>query len=177
MTTKEAQAYPYQQDVIEFVTISVQTCLLLEHVLEQEKTDFTEKLLHYLPLLYLKTRVLGKPFETNEGFIAQRVTEEDYNYIAEGVKQLLGEDDAYLEVFMEDMRYSDRPITAYISENLADIYQELKNMAFNYQQENINVMTEAVQSCLIAFYEHCGQKVLNCMRALHGMKETMQTNV
>ena len=45
------------------------------------------------------------------------------------MKNLLGSDDAYLEVFLDDMRYNDEPITAFISEHLADIYQELKDMA------------------------------------------------
>lgn len=170
MTTDKEQ-YPYRQDVIDFVMVAVETCLLLEHVAEQEKKDFVEKLLHYLPLLYLKTRLLARPEELPEGFAQTCVTEDDYDFVREGVKQLLEQDDAYLEVFVEDMRYSDTPITAFISENVADIYQELKNMAFNYQQGNPILMADAVETCLEAFYEHWGQKLLNCLRALHAIEE------
>ena len=160
---------PYQKDVIDFVTVSVQTCLLLEHVAELEKDDFVEKLLIYLPLLYVKTRALGKAETNSEGSNPTCVTEEDYNFISEGVRQIMGDDDAYLEVFMQDMQYSDRPITAFLSENIADIYQELKNMAFNYQQENTAVMLEAVNTCIETFYEYWGQKLLNALRALHNI--------
>lgn len=169
------QHYPYRQDVIEFVTIAVETCLLLEHVSEQEKQPFVEKLLAYLPLLYLKTRcLLPLPEEQTDGYLQRVVAEDDYNYIAEGVKLLLGSDDAYLEVFEQDMRYSDKPITAFISENLADIYQELKDMAFNYGQQEESVMNDAVRSCLESFREHWGQKLLNCLRALHSLSLSLE---
>ncbi len=161
--------YVYQQDVIEFVTVAAQTCLFLEHTSELERADFLTKVTKLLPLLYLKTTMLTQPEPELEGFTEQFVTEEDYNYVRSGVQNLLGTDDAYLEVFMDDMRYSDEPITAFISENLADIYQELKDMAANYQTANEEVMNDALLACLEAFREHWGQKLLNVLRALHAL--------
>ncbi|MBR1928645.1 MAG: DUF5063 domain-containing protein [Paludibacteraceae bacterium] len=161
--------YVYEQEVIDFVTIAVQTCLLLEHTAEQEKHEFVEKLLNYLPLLYLKTRLLKMPEQMLDGYPQTFVEEDDYVFIEQGVKQLLGTDDAYLEVFMEDMKFSDEPITAFISENLADIYQELKDMAFNYQQQQEAVMNDAVLACLESFREHWSQKLLNVLRALNAL--------
>ena len=40
----------------------------------------------------------------------------------------MAEEDIYLEVFLEDMKYSDTPISASVSENLADLYQEFFNL-------------------------------------------------
>lgn len=168
--------YVYSQEVIDFVTISAQTCLLLEHVEEQEKHDFVERLLQYLPLLYVKTRALTAPEQQLDGFAEQYVTEEDYNYVCQSIKQLLAQDDVYLEVFMEDMRYSQEPISAFISENLADIYQEIKDMAGNYQTQNELVMNDAVLACIDSFHQHWGQKLLNVMRALHYLAETDEWN-
>ena len=39
----------------------------------------------------------------------------------------MGEKDDYLEVFNDDIEYSDQPITEFVSENLADKYQDIKN--------------------------------------------------
>ncbi len=164
--------YVYSQEVIEFVTVAAQTCLLLEHSAEQDKTDFVERLLQYLPMLYIKARSLNQPEQVLDGYPQQFVTEEDYNYIAEGVKQMLGTDDVYLEVFVEDMRFSDEPVSAFISENLADIYQELKDLAANYQQQQEDVMNDALAACIEAFHQHWGQKLLNAMRALHNLAES-----
>ena len=164
--------YVYRQDVIDFVTVAVQTCLLLEHVEEQEKRDFAERLLQMLPMLYVKTRSLRIPEQELDGYPQHFVSEEDYNYVSESVKQMLGTDDVYLEVFVEDMRYSQEPISAFISENLADIYQELKDMAGNYQTEDEQVMSDGVLACIEGFHEHWGQKLLNVLRALHSLTES-----
>ncbi len=165
----EAKLFVYQDATIEFVTVAAQTCLFLEHTAETNRHEFIAKILCLLPLLYLKTRLLNEPESLLDGEPQHFVQEEDYNYIQSGVKNLLGTDDAYLEVFLNDIQYSDEPITAYISENLADIYQELKDMAAAFQTGQEEVMNDAVLACLVAFREHWGQKLLNAMRALHAL--------
>ena len=161
--------YGYQDATIEFMTVAAQVCLFLEHAEEHERADFIDKILCLLPLLYLKARLLHRPEQQLDGYPQQFVTEDDYNSIRESVAHLLGSDDAYLEVYMEDMRFSDEPITAYISEDLADIYQELKDLAFNYQTADERVMNDALLACLEAFEQHWGQKVVNVLRPLHAL--------
>ena len=95
------------------------------------------------------------------------VTEQEYEDLRQFIAQKLGSDDAYLEVFVEEMRYSDEPITAFISENIADIYQEIKDLACNYQTRDEAVMNDALVNCLEAFEQHWGQKLLNVLRPLH----------
>jgi hypothetical protein len=161
--------YVYQEPVIEFVTVAVQICLYLEHISEHEKSDFIEKMLCLLPLLYLKARLLPKNTEELDGYPERFVTEQEYEDLRQFIALNLGSDDAYLEVFVEDMRYSDEPITAFISENIADIYQEIKDMAYNYQTREESVMNDALVNCLEAFEQHWGQKLLNVLRPLHAL--------
>lgn len=161
--------YVYQEPAIEFVTVAVQVCLYLEQVAEHEKSDFIDKMLCLLPLLYLKARLLPKTNEEMDGYPERFVTEQEYEDLRLMVAQTLGSDDAYLEVFMEDMRYSDEPITAFISENIADIYQEIKDLACNYQTREEAVMNDALVSCLEGFEQHWGQKLLNVLRPLHAL--------
>ena len=158
---------PYNQDVVDMVTISVQTCLILEHTQEFEKNDFVEKLVKILPMLYFKYVMIEYQDKELDGYLQTFVSEEDYNLVVSSVSELLGNDDSYLEVFMEDMRYSDTPIASSISENLGDIYQELKDLAGNFQTGDENVMTDAVYAALLSFKDNWGQKLLNCLRALH----------
>lgn len=162
--------YVYRNDVIEFVTVVAQTCLFLENAASNDKIVFVDKSLKLFPLLYLKTALLTPPEQTQDSFVQRFVSEEDYNFVQEQVSGILAEDDAYLEVFQEEMRYSDTPITAFVSENLADIYQEIKDMAGNYQTGEPDVMNDAIGACMEAFREHWGQKLLNAMRALHAIK-------
>ena len=104
-----------------------------------------------------------------DGYPERFVSECEYDALRQSIAHTLGTDDAYLEVYMEDMRYSDEPITAYISEDIADIYQEIKDLACNYQTCNERVMNDALVNCLEAFDQHWGQKLLNVLRPLHAL--------
>jgi hypothetical protein len=161
--------YVYQEAAIEFVTMAVQLCLYLEQSAEQEKDEFIEKMLCMLPLLYLKAKLLPKSVEEMDGYPERFVSETEYEDMRQMVASKLGSDDAYLEVFVEDMRYSDEPITAFVSENIADIYQEIKDLACNYQTRDEAVMNDALVSCMDGFEQHWGQKLLNVLRALHAL--------
>ena len=167
--TQSNTHYVYQQPAIEFVTVAVQLCLYLEQIEGQDKSEFVEKMLCLLPLLYLKARLLPKATEELDGFPERFVSEQEYEDIRQKVAQCMGEHDTYLEVFMEDMRYSDEPITAFVSENIADIYQEIKDLACNYQTRDEAVMNDALVNCIEAFEQHWGQKLLNVLRPLHAV--------
>jgi hypothetical protein len=160
----------YSKKVIEFVTVAAETCLFLEHADEFTKTDFIQKSVKILPLLYLNASLLEIPDPVFEEIPERFVNEEDYQYVRGLVEQLLGNDDSYLEVFHPDMALSDTPIAAFVSENMADIYQELKDFAANYQLGDIDIMNDALVACLEAFGEHWGQKLLNALRALHALR-------
>lgn len=160
----------YSKKVIEFVTVAAETCLFLEHANEFTKTDFVQKSVKILPLLYLNASLLELPDAVFEEIPERFVTEDDYQYVRELVEQLLGSDDSYLEVFHPDMALSDTPIAAFVSENMADVYQELKDFAANYQMGDIDIMNDSLVACLEAFGEHWGQKLLNALRALHALR-------
>lgn len=159
----------YQQSAIEFVTVAVQFCICLEKVSEYEREDFLDKILSILPLLYIKARMVPKAELELDGYIEQFVTEQEYEAVRQSIAAQLGSDDTYLEVFVDEMKYSDEPITAFISENIADIYQEMKDLACNYQTQNESVMNDALVACLEAFEQHWGQKLLNVLRPLHAL--------
>jgi len=160
----------YSKKVIEFVTVAAETCLFLEHASEFSKTDFVEKIVKILPLLYLNASLTDIPESVYEDIPERFVNEDDYQFVRLQVEQLLGSDDSYLEVFHPDMALSDTPIAAFVSENMADIYQELKDFAANYQLGDIDIMNDALVACLDAFGEHWGQKLLNALRALHAVR-------
>ena len=169
LTMSENQTI-YSKKVIEFATVVAETCLFLERASENSKQDFVSKSIKLLPLLYLKTSLLDDLNEESEGFLERFVSEDDYLYVKNQVEQILGPDDSFLEVFHPDMPYSDTPIAAFISENLADVYQELKDFIANFQLGEAEIMTAALITCVERFAEHWGQKLLNALRALHSIR-------
>ena len=86
------------------------------------------------------------------------------------MESLLGEDDNYLEVFQTDMKYSETPLAASISEGLADIYQDLKDFISIYRLGNEPQMLEALYICYENFVSYWGQQLVNVLRALHNIK-------
>ena len=160
----------YSKNVIEFVTITAETCLFLERAAEYLRNDFILQSTKLLPLLYAKAVILEVPETVFDEVPERFVSEDDYQYVREKIEALLGNDNIYLEVFHPQMKYSDTPIAAFISEDLADIYQELKDFAANYRIGVADIMNDALAVCLEAFAEHWGQKLLNALRALHALR-------
>lgn len=77
---------------------------------------------------------------------------------------------------MDDMAYSDTPIKQNISENLADIYQPLKDFICVYQLGFDQTMNDALVICREHFAEFWGQRLVNVMRALHEVRYSKQTD-
>ena len=163
------ESFIYKDSTVAFVTAAAQTCLLIEQCAEHDREEWREQMLRLLPVLYLRTRLL-EPADTMMEEEPQRfVTEEDYTFALVGIRNLLGQDDAYLDVFVDQGVYTDEIQTNYISEGLADIYQELKDMAAAFQTGDEPVMNDAVVLCREAFDTHWGQKLLAVLRALHAI--------
>ena len=163
---KESQVI-FDRDVIEFVTVAAEFCKYLEQAEGKQRTTFVDTTLKILPLLYLKATLLP-PCETlGEDLPEHYVTEETYEVLRMTLAGILAEKDAYLDVFMEDMKYSDQPITRYISEDLADIYQDIKDFIFVFQLGLNETMHDALAICQENFRLYWGQKLVNTLRALH----------
>ncbi len=160
----------FSKNVIEFVTVGVQYCSFLESFEAQSQSELTDKLTKLLPLLYLKASLLPEIEYEYEIYPEVTVTEDDYSHIVSRLHNIFKGNDAYLEVFLEDMKYSDTPISASISEDLADIYQDLKNFAFVFEQGVEENMGEALYACNENFKLYWGQKLVNVLRALHSLK-------
>jgi hypothetical protein len=90
--------------------------------------------------------------------------------VRRNIENLLGPDDTYLEVFEEDMKYSDTPIAASISEGLADLFQVFYNLLDSVR----NMPEEVVLASLIAvrddFQSYWSRILCNVLRALNHLR-------
>ena len=98
------------------------------------------------------------------------MTEEIYEVLRLNLAELMGEKDDYLDVFVEDMVYSDQPIKKSVSEDLADIYQDIKDFIFVFQLGLNETMNDSLAICRESFGMLWGQKLVNTLRALHDAK-------
>ena len=160
----------FDKNTVEFVTVAAECCGFLEKVSQVSRRKFVDTALKLLPLLYLKASLLPQGERMDEDDLEAFVTEGDYERVRAGVAALLREHDDYLDVFVKDMAYSDTPICQTVSENLADIYQSLKDFVCIYRLGLDRTMNDALLACEEQFREFWGQRLLNAMRALHDVK-------
>jgi len=160
----------YERNTLEFVTVALEYCAFVEHAAESELFDFVNKAIKILPLLYLKATLLPELEEDEDADLELSVTEETYEMVRSNLSVLLGDRDSFLDTFHEDMQYSDTPIAATISENLADVYQDIENFISLYREGNEEVMHAAIVMCYTNFKEFWGQQLLNALKALHTVR-------
>lgn len=159
----------FDKNVVEFVTVSAEYCSFMEQAEQKEPGEFVYVLPRILSLLYLKALMLPETEPDYEINLEEWVTEQDYDALRSVIASKLGSSDDYLEVFVEDMKYSDTPVLKTISEDLADIYQALKNFVHSYQSGLNEVMAESVAVCNDAFKTYWGQTLVNTLRAVHSV--------
>ncbi len=159
----------YSKDAIEFVTIAAELCAFLENTTSFDKRDFVARTLKFLPLLYLKAIMTEKPERSIDEDLEDFVTEDMYETVRQQAAALLMASDRYLEVFSPDIQLSDEPLATDISEDLADIYQDLKNCLLRYEIGVETIMNDALAACLQSFADYWGQRLVNCLRALHNV--------
>ena len=152
-----------------FIALANEFCHALEHSSECESRDqFVAQMLKLLPRVYITVGDIEDDTYSEE-FIDQALEEDVYDLVRDRVAQIMAEEDIYLEVFLADMKYSDTPISASVSENLADLYQEFFNLIHSIQDALTETQHEMLCQCKTNFINYWGQTLCNVQRALHAI--------
>lgn len=155
-----------------FIALTNEYCQLVENAVSYTAEGFVESMLKLLPRIYITVTDIEPNLDYYGASISSSLDEDSYNNACTSIGALMGEDDVYLEVFLDDMKYSDTPIATSISENLADLYQEFYNLIAALRDLNTDDQRELLSCCKENFTEYWGQTLCNVLRALH----TVHTN-
>ena len=152
--------------------LAAEYCKLIEGAREAEKDEFVKELTEVLPRVYYEFASLGTEDVAviDYGFYPAAVDEEWYEALRRNMEQLLGAEDSYLETFEEDMKYSDTPIAASISEGLADIFQALYNFLYTVKESEGTETAGAYCECRENFEGYWSQTLCNTLRALNHLR-------
>jgi hypothetical protein len=156
----------------ETVAAATRFCLALENARESEKSEFVAEMLGCLPRLYIlfSETEEGTPENDDLSFMASYVDEDYYESIRRSTEALLGPDDTFLETFEEDMKFSDTPIAASVSECLADIFQDLYNFVANVKESEGESLIGAFRECQENFVAYWSRTLCNVMRPLNQIR-------
>jgi hypothetical protein len=169
MSEEGLNSLVYSKNVIELITVANEFCSFLERSEDMETADFMSRLQKLLPLLYLKASLLPEFELEPDDELEKFVTELDYNLIQQKVLRHTGADDDYQEIFLSGMQFSESALTASIAENVADIYQDMKDLIMSFRTLDEEVMEQALSESQRNFSNLWGQKLVNCLRAVHNV--------
>lgn len=164
---EDFQHIGYSKEVIEFVAVAKEFCDFTETAPKMTQRDFILRLQKFLPLIYLKGALLPQSESELGGLTEDFVTEDQYNYLFAEIHRLMGGLDEYLEVFDDNMQYSEAPVVHSISEKVCDIYQDLKNFISSYRCGIPEVMDEALWQLNESFESYWGKACAGVLRAVH----------
>lgn len=157
----------YSTEVLEFVAVANEFCKFTENSDKLSKKGIIHGLHKYLALLYTKASFLPEFTSVLEESNEKYVTEDMWQGIEQIFLKKLGKHDAYLEIYHPDYQTMEENVRASIAENVADIYQDIKDFVTLFRVGVDEIMNEALWECQQNFKQYWGQKLLNTLRIIH----------
>jgi len=164
----------YSPSVLDMFTVANEYSIFLEKVESYEASDIITYLSKILPLMYLKGSLLSAVEvefpEANERY----VTEEQWQEVFNTLRLKFGDKDIIYHC--DPGEYSDEMQTYSLSENLADIYQDMKDFVLLYSKESHAARENAVNEIFLLFCSHWGHRVLISLMHIHYLlhRDSMQ---
>lgn len=155
---------------IAFIGLCNEYIQLLESAEEKSRAQFVVETLRILPRIYIAATDITKDDDDFEPYIESALDEDYYDSIRRRVESVMGPEDVYLEVFEEDMKYSDTPIAVSISESLADLFQVIYNFLSMIKDAPDEIVASAVLAMRDDFGAYWSQILCNVMRALNHLR-------
>ncbi|MBD5282127.1 MAG: DUF5063 domain-containing protein [Bacteroides sp.] len=151
------------------IALANEFCQAIELAPSVAPNEFIEKMVRLLPRIYISVTDLSADQYSDPEYAldAMHLDEAYYNQVRDNIAGLLGEDDSYLETFHEDMKYSDTPIAATVSESLADIFQVMYDFVEDVKNSELEQQLEYFSQLRDDFSTYWGQTLCNVMRPLN----------
>lgn len=157
-------------NALAFIGLCNEFCSAAEAASETERQEFVDTMLRLLPRIYIAASDLPHDSIQEDAYITPALDEDYYESVRRAIENIMGPDDTYLEVFEEDMKYSDTPIAASISEGLTDIFQSVYNFIEMIRPDPAALAPEALAAMKEDFESYWSQILCNNLRALNKLK-------
>ncbi|MFP4289581.1 MAG: DUF5063 domain-containing protein [Bacteroidota bacterium] len=159
---QQIQESVLSKQVIEMITVAHEFCLFFEQVEKYEAPQIMEFFSKIAPLLYLKGSVLPADIPAEPEFMERFVTEEQWETVFKELREKFGSDDVY---FVHDHNFDSTEVS--LSDNIADIYQDMKDFVMLYQKAPLQSKACAVAELHKLFESHWGRRILQSLMRVH----------
>jgi len=159
--------YVYSSALVEFVKTANDYCAFLEELKGDEGRSFIVDSLTHLSKLYAGFIDTGETEPVFESPGEPTVSEQEWSALFQRIAMILGPHNDVLRMADEGEFDRSELVNHTISEDLADIYQELRDFTSIYSRGIEELMNDAAWELKERFAEHWGAKLLRALQALH----------
>lgn len=156
----------YSKMVAEFITVANEFCMFIKKTGEYDKRDVFSYLQKISPLLYIKATLLPGVEISDETANERFVTEIQWQGLFNELRAKFDTDDVYTKVHNLDI-YDNEPFKGSLSEDIADIYQDLEDFIRLYEKGSLAAKENAVFWCRHHFVSNWGVKLLSAQNFIH----------
>ncbi len=155
-----------KKPILEMLTVANEYCYFFEHIEKKEAVEIIEFVYRVGPLLYLKGTLVPKVEVENPELNERFVTPEQWENLFYALREKFGYKD---EFWIIDPAYinENEPLKASLSENISDIYQDMKDFVLLYQKNTLAARQNAVSEIRKLFATHWGYRITNMMPKVH----------
>ena len=151
-------------------------CAAVENSAGSDARSFTDTMLRLLPRIYISVSDLSAENMEETMGLDSALDENHYDEVRNAIAALMGEEDTYLEVFEEDMKYSDTPIAASVAEGIADIFQSCYNFVTMVRDAPEPLIADALEAMKEEFRNYWSQTLCNLLRPLNQLRYNSTDN-
>lgn len=164
------------KNALEMLLVANEYCLFMEEMENKQKKEIFDFVHRVLPLMYTKGSLIPEVFVEYPEANMRFVTEEQWENIFNILREKFEKDDEY---WIIDPQYINEtePLRASLSENLTDIYQDMKDFILLYQKNTIASRQNALSDCKTLFVNHWGYSISNIMSRLHHLIYTSEEDI
>ena len=159
--------YVYSNALVEFVKAANEFCRFLEELEGTEGKAFISESVAQLADLYVLFLRVGETEPVFDSSPEPTVTEQEWSALFQRIAGILGSSNDILRMAGEDEFDRSELVNHTISEDMADIYQEMRDFTVIYARGLEELMNDAAWELRVRFAEHWGTKLLRALSALH----------
>lgn len=159
--------FVYSSALVDFVKASNEFCHFLEELKGTEGKAFITATVVQLAEIYSFFLKIGETEPVLETPPEPTVTEAEWSALFQRIALILGASNDILRLADEDEFDRSELTNHTISEDMADVYQELRDFTVIYSRGLEELMNDAAWELKLRFAEHWGAKLLRSLSALH----------
>ncbi|TWT56291.1 DUF5063 domain-containing protein [Allorhodopirellula solitaria] len=158
------------QQIDSFAVLASSYCTLIEQHDTYTTEEFITRTRAILPQLY--HCALGLPdIETTDEDVARNISHDEWSVMFTSLQRKLGINDHYWEIYDPLELDHDQPVAASLSDDLADIWRDLKTGLPSWADCSDTIRKQIVWDWHFSFHHHWSDHAVDALRAINWIAE------